>query len=55
MIIYTDWHGVDEDVVSINKYGGRWDYENWVGIIYRDLLDTFSDTLDFVASSNMKN
>ena len=52
-IYYTDGHDVDEDLTIICKCGGRWNDEPFVGIAFRDLLDTPSYTLDFVASSDI--
>ena len=43
---YTDWHGVDEDQTSINKYGGCWHWGDWVGVMYRDILDAPDTTWD---------
>ena len=52
-IYYTDYHDVDEELTIICKCGGRWNDGPFVGIAFRDLLDTPSYTLDFVASSDI--
>jgi len=47
---YTDWHEVDEDLRSIIDQGGRWDYGNQAGIIFRNLHDSPAVLHDTVAS-----
>lgn len=50
---YTDKHNVDEDMVTINDYGGNWN--TWgiseaTGMMCRVMNDTPIDTYDSVAS-----
>ena len=52
---YTDYHNVDEDMVTITSYGGNWDWASDTGITLRYVQDTPSHTSDVVASSDMKN
>ena len=52
---YTDYHDVDEEIVTIVPQGGQWDYENSVGVMCRDICDSLSHVTYHVASSNMKN
>ena len=40
---YTDWHIVDEDVVSISMHGGRWTDGIQTGIALRNIRDTSVD------------
>ena len=49
IIYYTDWHGVDEDMVSIGQAGGGWGWEP-SGIMERDLDDFPTNSGDDVAS-----
>ena len=39
----------------MTRHGGNWSDSNGVGVIYRHLFDSPFYSLDFVASSNMKN
>ena len=41
---YTDWHGVDEELTIICKCGGDLNDGVYVGVAFRDLLDTPSST-----------
>ena len=52
---YTDYHEVDEDIDTILKQSGRWNDGIWAGLMFRDQIDSPANTLDYVASSNMKN
>ena len=46
---YMDLHDVDEDLMSISVYGGRW-AEVYTGITHRHLADSPTNTFDTVAS-----
>ena len=50
IIYYTDFHNVDEDVLTAYYLGGSWDLEDSVGISYRNTDSTPSNSLDSVAS-----
>ena len=53
IIYYTDFHDVDEEMVSIAKRGGYWSYyESGEGITHWHLADSPSSALNTVASSN---
>ena len=47
---YTDHHVVDEDVIAISVQGGSWTYEIISGIMFRNVCDTPTTTLEIVAS-----
>ena len=50
---YTDKHNVDEDMVTINDYGGNWNtwgISDATGVMCRVMNDTPIDTYDSVAS-----
>ena len=47
---YTDWHGVDEDNVTISVYGGLWNIGNSAGVTYRYVFDSPTTSGDDVAS-----
>ena len=47
---YTDWHTVDEDLMSIPIHGGRWSAELQAGIARRSMADAPTDSGDVVAS-----
>jgi len=55
IIYYTDWHNVDEDMVTLVYHGGRWQSATNVGVTYRDTDETPTHVSDTIASSNMKN
>lgn len=38
---YTDWHAVDEDMITISAQGGWWFYEDAVGAVAHD-MDCFT-------------
>ena len=52
---YTDWHDVDEEMRTISIQGGFWTEGEWVGITYRNVIDSSTTSGFYVASSNMKN
>lgn len=47
---YTDWHEVDEDMMTICTYNGWYDAGDWAGIILRYMVDTPTLTSSDVAS-----
>ena len=47
---YTDHHDVDEDSMTIVAHGGYWGNATAVGIMYRDMEDTPTNSWDSVAS-----
>ena len=53
---YTDYHDVDEEIVTIAHYGGDWvdNGGTGAGIARRNLYRSSSYTSDFIASSNMQ-
>ena len=51
---YTDWHDVDENMMTVVKHGGSRNDNNAVGIAWRNLYHYSTDIFDAVASSNMK-
>ena len=46
----TDWYIVDEDLTAISVHGGGWSEREWAGIALRFVFNSFTDTLDGVAS-----
>ena len=55
IIYYTDWHNVDEDMVTLVYHGGSWSYDIQAGVTYRDTDETPTITYDFVAPVQKKN
>ena len=51
---YTDYHHVDEDMMTSIRLGGSWTYEIISGIMLRDVADLPTTTFEFVASSNIQ-
>ena len=49
-VYYTDFHGVDEDSMTIVDHGGDWTPNLWAGVMYRDVLHSPSYHADYVAS-----
>ena len=47
---YTDFHNVDEDMLTGYYLGGQWNYTPSSGISYRNTDSTPSDSFDSVAS-----
>jgi len=54
-IYYTDWHTVDEDMVTASLQGGSCANGGTVGITCLQIMNPLTDAYDGVASSNMKN
>ena len=46
---YTDWHDVDEELMTIASYGGHWDMTDWGGAVCRT-VEFGHITRDVVAS-----
>ena len=55
IIYYTDYHDVDEDVMSMARHSGRWSDDISAGIMRRYIKEIPSEDVSHVASSNMKN
>ena len=51
---YTDWHNVDEDMLTISALGGNWDSFDHAGVVYRD-TDESPASIIVVAPSTVKN
>ena len=49
-IYYTDWHDVDETMVTIMNQSGVWRGGDMVGITMRSMNDTPTSSWDYVAS-----
>ena len=54
IIYYTDWHDVDEDVVTITAHGGYWTETRGSGVAFRAVNYTHTFTNDGVASSTVE-
>ena len=50
---YTDWHEVDENMVTIVNQSGMWTHGSVVGIAFRTMNDTPTSSPDYVASSDI--
>ena len=53
VINYTDYHNVDEDLMTISLHGGRWNTVSDAGIARRNLQDWVGLTGADVASSDI--
>ena len=51
---YTDFHYVDEDLMTITLHGGFWRDRDWAGIADRDAVNRPSDLSYSVASSTVE-
>ena len=47
---YTDYHEVDENMVTIAEQGGRWHFGSVIGITQRHMDNDTTTTFEFVAS-----
>ena len=54
-IHYTDFHNVDEDMVTISLYGSNWLHGSKAGISYRDTDESPTISYNTVASLKNKN
>ena len=52
--IHTDFHNVNEDIITISYLGGRWRIDSYCGLFYRVLYHAPSLTDDTVASRSKK-
>ena len=55
VINYTDWHTVDEDMVTSNFAGGSCATGSFAGIICLQIMNPLTETYVSVASSNIRN
>ena len=48
-VYYTDFHGVDEDMMTITRYGGYWQSDTLAGITQRHVDNAPTNYYDIVA------
>ena len=53
-IYYTDWHDVDEDVMTIASHGCHRNMDSWAGVICRDAQYIPTDFGGYAASSTVE-